>query len=364
MANNEYLNKSFLDNYGTNWLFDILTPNTGSITFNSITPESIELNDQIDILPAWNNGINILNSVYTSSEQTEDGFENYTINVYSDNICDVSSKQFTIEYGHGMGYGSAQEYITPKTPTAAIYKKYKMLLDDTSLTDEYTHFFALKFHKIESQDSLYSDFFSIKLTNPVTSSNYVSLVNYDYFINQSSYLVSEPDAVRLVSGSLESGVYLENGSPVFYGKIYPKHSVAILNPDTLNQYINLNIQTGSNINEQNALKMYNSISQSINSMNSGMYSYWSLINVKKVRKILSMPIRILANSFNYSSNPSFYDGNGKIKLYQFIENPTVFFTSIGLYNDKYELLAIAKISRPLKKTFDEQYSFQVNIEIK
>jgi hypothetical protein len=40
----------------------------------------------------------------------------------------------------------------------------------------------------------------------------------------------------------------------------------------------------------------------------------------------------------------------------------VFPTSIGLYNSKNELLAIAKLSRPLEKSFDKEALIRVRLD--
>lgn len=362
MANNEYLNKNLLNSYGTNWLFDILTPNTGSFVYKSIPDDLIEVNNKIKIRPAWNNGQEILSSVYTAS-QAEKNYKDYTLSVYSSTTCNQISKEFTIEYGHKDGYGTTYEYITQKTETNAIFKKYKNLLDD-NLENEYTSIFALKFNNTDTQNGLYSDFFTVKIANPQTQSLYTSVINYDFFISQSSYPFYEQSVSRLVSGSLENGIYYENGSPVFFGKIYTNHSIVILNPEQLNTRLNLGLTQTVNTNSKNAEKMYLSISSSIQNMNSHVYNYWAVINTKKINPTLTIPIRISANEFNYSTNPTFYDENGKIKTADFKTNPTSYFTSIGLYNDKYELLAIGKFSKPFKKDFTEQFAFEVNIEIK
>ena len=117
-------------------------------------------------------------------------------------------------------------------------------------------------------------------------------------------------------------------------------------------------------NEKNTEKLYLSISSSINNMNSDVYSYWALVNFKRTNSILNIPISIPATSFNYSTNPTFYNDLGKVKTADFVNNPTTYFTTLGLYNSKYELLAVAKFSRPFKKTFAEQYVFDINLEIK
>lgn len=361
MANNEYLNKNFLDSYGTNWLFDILTPNSGSLVFKSIPSELTQIINKIKIIPAWNNGEAILSSVFTASHDTNTS-NDYTITVYSNADCEKNFKEFTIEYGNINGYGTTYEYSTEKTETKAIYKKYINLLSDDDPI-EYSDFFALKFNNLNPQDSLYSEYFTIKLTNPATQSNYISLINYDYFVSQSTYELSNNPVFRIASGSLESGIYYENNEAVFFGKGYENHSIVILNVDPINNSIELNVQRNENSNEKNAEKMYSAISSSVDNMNAGVYPYWSLINTKTEIPVLILPIRILARDFNYSTNPTFYSENGEIRTVDFKSNPVSYFTTIGLYNDKYELLGIAKFSRPFKKEFTEQYAFEVNIEI-
>ena len=54
------------------------------------------------------------------------------------------------------------------------------------------------------------------------------------------------------------------------------------------------------------------------------------------------------NEFNYSTNPTITTGSfGDIKS-SFIDNFTPYITTVGLYNDRNELLAVAKLSKPLK----------------
>jgi hypothetical protein len=47
----------------------------------------------------------------------------------------------------------------------------------------------------------------------------------------------------------------------------------------------------------------------------------------------------------------------------FINNPTTYITSIGLYDDMYRLLAVGKLSTPLKKDNTTTYMFKVNIKV-
>lgn len=59
--------------------------------------------------------------------------------------------------------------------------------------------------------------------------------------------------------------------------------------------------------------------------------------------------RMLNYEFNYSTNPTFVDSDGVI-LEDILENMAVYCTEVGFYNDSNDLLAIAKLGEPKKKS--------------
>ena len=46
----------------------------------------------------------------------------------------------------------------------------------------------------------------------------------------------------------------------------------------------------------------------------------------------------------------------------FIDNPQTYITTVGLYNDNNELLAVAKLSRPLLKDFTKELLVRVKLD--
>jgi hypothetical protein len=75
-------------------------------------------------------------------------------------------------------------------------------------------------------------------------------------------------------------------------------------------------------------------------------------------------IRARNAEFNYTENPSFISGSsGEIVFSSFINNPQTFPTTIGLYNSTNELLAVAKLSRPLLKDFTKEALVRVKLDI-
>ena len=74
-------------------------------------------------------------------------------------------------------------------------------------------------------------------------------------------------------------------------------------------------------------------------------------------------IRARNSEFNYSENPSFISGStGEVLYDDFINAPQTFITTVGLYNDANELLAVAKLSTPVEKTFDKEIAIKVKLD--
>jgi hypothetical protein len=73
--------------------------------------------------------------------------------------------------------------------------------------------------------------------------------------------------------------------------------------------------------------------------------------------------RVRNSEANYSINPSFISSStGEIIDPVLINSPEVYATAVGLYNDSNELLAVAKLSRPLRKDFTKEALVRVKLD--
>ena len=74
-------------------------------------------------------------------------------------------------------------------------------------------------------------------------------------------------------------------------------------------------------------------------------------------------IRARNAEFNYSQNPTFIDSTtGGVRFTDFITAPQTFITTVGLYNDNGDLLAVAKLSKPLKKDFTKEALIRIKLD--
>jgi hypothetical protein len=161
---------------------------------------------------------------------------------------------------------------------------------------------------------------------------------------------------NLVSGS--SGVMLgtsiaQVGTTSSYGFVYPDAGLIILNPDALDaDDLNLVSTKSANSNGNNCTKL-------LTVMEAG-----NQFIVDSEERITSQYYftRVKNFEFNYSSNPSFIDDQGSLNFTSMIDMPRVYISTIGLYNDEGDLLAVAKLSQPVAKDFTKEALIRVKLD--
>ncbi len=76
--------------------------------------------------------------------------------------------------------------------------------------------------------------------------------------------------------------------------------------------------------------------------------------------------RATADEFNFSTNPSYTNTEGRIRVIdsgqEDIEKSFAFVTTVGLYDANEELLAVAKLSRPVEKNDEKDLTFRVRLD--
>ena len=79
-------------------------------------------------------------------------------------------------------------------------------------------------------------------------------------------------------------------------------------------------------------------------------------------------VRVNNGDFNYSNNPTYVTSSlalgdkGMIREDSFKEYPYTYITTVGLYNDLNELIAVGKMSKPVIKSPTSELSITVKLE--
>jgi hypothetical protein len=217
----------------------------------------------------------------------------------------------------------------------------------------------------ELNGTSYSNIFYTGSNVQVSSSNKIlSLIDNSGDLTDMSSC-SELNAMYsfdIVSGSLTSGIHSSgvgnvssNPNLTTYGKVYPNLGVIVLDADMLNSELNFNTVTGSNINGDNHYKLFTSLS------GSAALGQPSKFRNSRQRNIKNYSVRIAPVECNVSNNPTYLKEYGRLKYACFIENPVTYITTVGLYNSAKELLAIAKLSKPIKKTKDDTVDIKIRL---
>jgi len=138
-----------------------------------------------------------------------------------------------------------------------------------------------------------------------------------------------------------------------YGLFLPDIATIILNPLALSQSINLEPSRSFNIDGQNISRLFNAVS--------GAASFQ--INSEETVTSDYVFVRARNSEFNYSENPSFISGStGDVIFSTFINSPQTYMTTVGFYNDTNDLLAVAKLSKPLTKDFTKEALVRVKLD--
>jgi len=307
-----------------------------------------------------------------------------------------ANSELSMAYGHFAGSGSADltGNLNNDTPTRAIYKQYAQLLlapNDKKFTInsvDTDEIYILNFNRARVREKLDPGNFEVTLaqlsgsigadvSNAEHTGSHVKLAGlnkYIQIIDDSSLSsgggISEGGLVyNLVSGSIDEGtsIHLSGGNPVYYGLLYPQHGVAILdgeklNLDVSNGGVNFNSVTGSGIQGENALKLFTSLNGSNALTPAGVNGGIQARSSEQVKSTYYF-VRVKNAEYNYSNNPSFVTGSlGELYFNSFINDPQVYITTVGLYNQRRELLATAKLSQPLLKNYTREALIKVKLD--
>ena len=331
----------------------------------------------------WSGNVASLTTYFTSSTQTTSQ-RKYYVDVFNGNPATAGNEcQFSIAYGHALGSGSDSQGQLNDSPSKAIYSQYRQLLlnpNDSRFTTAGSgstdRIYVINFKRNRLKERLDAGNFELPLrfmsasldTNAtgsnvaVSSSAVISLID-DSSLNAQGTLGDSGRIYNIVSGSINNGVF-NSAAPVYYGLAYPDYGTLILDGKMLDQKLNFQTNTGSSSEGNNHFRLFHSVSGSAlltNPATSDPYGFLAR-NSEKVTSTHYF-VRIKNAEYNFSNNPSYTTGSdGLIQQSTFIGDPKVYITTIGLYSDQQELLAVAKLSKPLLKSFQREALIRVKLD--
>ena len=342
------------------------------IRYNS---EDIVLDTARISTSTWADNTNNLTTSHTASFQSEDSTPTsngaFYIDVYNQPTGSISSsKEYAVAYGHKCGSGSLD--FTNDTgsfgysPTKCIYSQYRQLVFgdeaqyftfDTVTPDD---IWVINVERKNYKHNLKPSSLNLHLSD---GTNKICLTDDFVTKSGSATLTMAGRQFNIVSGAsgVMFGSTLSQTVSGSYGLFYPDAGFIILNPAALKEKLpaggKASLTSGipsasQNWPCKNHYKLRNLIAEA---------GYFICDSEEKLTSQYYFT-RIKNSEFNYTGNPSYIDTTGTLRFDSMVDNPTVYITTVGLYSDGGDLLAVAKLSKPLKKDFTKESLIKVKID--
>ena len=332
-------------------------------TYTRFSSDDIVVTTEKVFTSTWTNNTNNLTTVYTASADNPGGANfltptssgQYYINVYNTVVGSSDSEvQYTIGYGHRAGSGSenfqADDSANGYNSSRAIYSQYRSLVfgDETrdfsfngTTPDD---IIVININRARYKQSLRIGSLNLKFDN---GSN---LTDDSVTNSGSAVLTNAGRQYNIVSGSngIMSGSSLSQTDSGSYGLFYPDAGFLILNA-AASASLGWDIDRTSDTQAANHATVLDLIDDFEIDSQENISSQFYFVRAKN-------------KEFNYTTNPSFIDANGNLNFTSMVDNPVSYITTVGLYNDANELLAVAKLSQPITKDFTKEALIKVKLD--
>jgi len=321
----------------------------------------------------WSGDAGSLTTFFSSPTQPT---LDYYINAYNtDPDTDSSAAvQFAVAYGNKTGLGSvslANDDLSTLA-TKATYAQYRSILLDRD--DEYFTFLSSSNSVAHDSDDIYVVNLSRsryrESMDPGNFSLTLSGTNGTFtFIDDSGKKFDDTvgkagRVFNIVQGDLNLGT--ENAATVVdtfepqtgqgYGLFYPDQGLLVLNPGALASLVGTEITPDLGVDtpeKRNHIKLFDSIKLG------GDFEARRTENISTAHYF----VRATNREYNFSNNPSFVTGSdGTFVESSFERDPKTYITTVGLYNNSSEMLAVAKTSQPIPKSFDREILIKIKLD--
>ena len=346
----------------------------------------------------------------------------YNTDPDTDSLAEV---QFAIAYGNisGSGAPTLQDDEQAKRPTAAIYSQYRNLLLDPTDTKfsfenvESDQIYVINFNRSRFKEQLDPGNWQL----PLSGAN--GLFTFTDDSNQTLGALTANSSAgrvfRVISGSITSanGVVTASSNASTYGTdgpgygyVYPDLGIIVLNPNAIGPAVGFYTSgsaigtavgntTGSSLENNSPIYVASNVStlDSVSALpfapltteiaaanwSSEKAAYNQAGLYVSIRKAITDAageaefrarsaetissthyfVRLRNKEYNYSNNPTFRDpADNTLVVADFKRDPRVYITTVGLYNNRNELLAVAKLSKPVKKSYEEEILLRVRLD--
>jgi len=330
----------------------------------------------------FSNGAGSLTSFHTAS-LLGDTSASY-VEVYQEASTNSTAQvQFAVGYAHINGSGSIGN--TTKTTagnreTAALYRQFRNVIlapntDKFTFTSApaasasgYDDFYFVAFNRAQMREKVDPGNWELRISG---SGGITKLIDDSGATTNTDVNVSGR-VFNVVTGSIASGTAVTKTTAAnetefgAAGLFYPDLGIILLNPEWVGRTgsgsAELSPGRSSNTLDNNSQKIFTAISGA---------AYFSARREEEISSV-SYFTRARNDEFNFSSNPTYKttstDSGGQVtntgafKVPSFKGDPRAYITQVGLYDNDNDLIAVAKLSQPVLKSFSREAVIKVKLD--
>lgn len=336
-----------------------------------------KVNSKVEIVTTglWSGDTGSLTNAFTSSTQVAADSGDYYYNIYDKNpATDTSAEvQFAVAYGHinGSGSVSLQNSDDALLASKATYAQYKsILLDPTDskfsfengsgVAEDSNSIYVINLNRARYREKMDAGNWSLNLTGANGTFTFID----DSGKKFGDTLGKAGRVFKVASGSLNLGT--ENDATVNtvtssgdegFGLFYPDRGIIVLNPSAIQATVG-NVDGGTLVGNEGVAvesKNHERLYQAIKA--GGDFQSRRTENVSTQHFF----VRATNREFNYSNNPTYVNASGTFAESSFETDPKSYITTVGLLNDANEMIAVAKTSQPIVKSFDKEVLIKVKL---
>ena len=372
-------------------------PNLGSgQVFSALSVDDMTDVVEVSTSALWSQNSKYLSSPTTASLAADTGSANYCVEVYNLPPSDpCTAVQYKCIYADYEGKGDKDlGGKDNETITKAMYTQYanillpkgqeKFIIDGNE--EDYVYILDIKrdrFKQIMDPGNWQLSLYNLHPENASTtgSSTIDDIMSHTGSFTETATVI---DSSRLITGSInftskawdvipgtiENGPYVSHNDVELSGSatgsigiFYPNHGMIVLAGSKMDS--NYGFATNRNVEKDglNAFRLHESIKAVTDNgetdASGDVLAFYGRSAELKYNKIYF--VRVKNNLFNYTNNPTFISGSDGVILDTLANQERAYFTSIGLYNNRKELLAVGKISKPMISACNTERLFKVKI---
>ena len=334
------------------------------MSFFRLDPRDVVISSEAVAAPVWSTDVTVLTTFHTSSAQMVLDSADFYGEVRATTTT-TDPVEFSIAYADATGGGAAlyNTGVAGVSPTSTVYRQIQNLVlggkDDTDVFNfdgtSSDHFFVVSFDRARYHEKLLPGTFNLHLQESGGAT--LELTDNSKDVTSETY-TDAGRVYQIVSGS--NGSAISGGgttSAGSYGWILPDVGILIFNGAALSLPLvdggmALNI-VRTNTDAKNYKKLFQLIKDA------GFFA----INSEETITSNYVFARVRSEDGNYSTNPTMISGSsGDLFHDEMVYSPATYVTTVGIYNDNNDLLAVAKMSKPLKKDFTKEALIRIKLD--